>query len=156
MRFPELELYGIIPSNITSATVKVRDLMCYGFTLQVDCYGYGGTLPSTAFTTSNMTWSAVYNTMQYYESNNVYRSTNYVSYNNGYNNSNQFWYEFNILPVVQSWAQGRNAGTLAKTDQAIVFKATDSYEQSTSTNYVCFETHLFHGDHDTSLYAARF
>ena len=138
MRFPELELYGIIPGNITSATVNVRDLMCYGFTLQVDCYGYGGTLPSTAFTTSNMTWSAVYNTMQYYESNNVYRSTNYVSYNNGYNNSNQFWYEFNILPVVQSWAQGRNAGTLAKTDQAIVFKATDSYEQSTSTQYVCF------------------
>ena len=60
MRFPELELYGIIPSNITSATVKVRDLMCYGFTLQVDCYGYGGTLPTGSFTTANMTWSAVY------------------------------------------------------------------------------------------------
>ena len=138
MRFPELELYGIIPSSITSATVNVRDLMCYGYQIQVDCYGYGGTLPSTAFTTSNMTWSAIYNTMQYYESNNVYRSTNTVSYGDGCNNPVPFWYEFNILPVVQSWAQGRNAGTLAKTDQAIVFKATDSYEQSTSTQYVCF------------------
>ena len=138
MRFPELELYGIIPSSITSATVNVRDLMCYGYQIQVDCYGYGGTLPSTAFTTSNMTWSAIYNTMQYYESNNVYRSTNTVSYGDGCNNPVPFWYEFNILPVVQSWAQGRNAGTLAKTDQAIVFKATDSYEQSTNENYVCF------------------
>ena len=138
MRFPELELYGIIPSSITSATVNVRDLMCYGYQIQVDCYGYGGTLPSTAFTTSNMTWSAIYNTMQYYESNNVYRSTNTVSYGDGCDNPVPFWYEFNILPVVQSWAQGRNAGTLAKTDQAIVFKATDSYEQSTSTQYVCF------------------
>ena len=138
MRFPELELYGIIPGNITSATVKVRDLMCYGFTLQVDCYGYGGTLPTGSFTTANMTWSAVYNTMQYYESSNVYRSTNNISYSNGSQNTPAFWYEFNILPIVQEWAQGRNSGTLAKTDQAIVFKATDSYEQSTSTQYVCF------------------
>ena len=146
MRFPELELYGISPNSITSATVNVRDLMCYGFTLQVDCYGYGGTLPTGSFTTSNMTWSAVYNTMQYYESNNVYRSTNSVSYNDGYDNPVPFWYDFNILPVVQSWAQGRNAGTFAKTDQAIVFKSTDSYEQSTNTQYVCF------GSYDRASY----
>ena len=146
MRFPELELYGIIPGNITSATVKVRDLMCYGFTLQVDCYGYGGTLPTGSFTTANMTWSAVYNTMQYYESSNLYRSTNNISYSNGSQNTPAFWYEFNILPIVQEWAQGRNSGTLAKTDQAIVFKSTDSYEQSTSTQYVCF------GSYDRASY----
>lgn len=136
MRFPELELYGIGPNSITSATVSVRDLMCYGYRIQVDCYGYDGTLPANAFTASNMTWNAVYYAMQDYESGNVYRSTYDVSYGDGVGNG--FWYDFNILPVVQGWAHGRNSGTLAKKDQAIVFKSTDSYEQSSNEHYVCF------------------
>ncbi len=151
MRFPQLNLCGISPNSIISAKVNVRDLMCYGYQIQVDCYGYGGTLPTGAFTTSNITWSAVYNTMQYYESNNVYRSTNNVSYNIGYYHTQQFWYDFDILPVVQSWAQGRNAGTLAQTDQAIVFKATDTYEQSTSEQYVCFGSYEVVGEYKPSL-----
>ena len=136
MRFPDLNLYGIIPSNITSAKISMRDVMCYSNVLQIDCYGYGGTLPTGSFTTSNMTWSGINSEVQYYESSSRYRATNNVGSNNGINSG--FWYEFDILPVVREWAQGTNAGTLAKKDQAVVFKSTDSHEQGSVSQYVCF------------------
>ena len=136
MRFPDLNLYGIIPSNITSAEIFMRDVMCYSTVLQIDCYGYGGTLPTGSFTTSNMTWSGINSEVQYYESSSRYRSSHYVSYNNGVSTS--FWYSYNILPIVREWAQGTNAGTLAQKDQAVVFKSTDTHEQGSVSQYVCF------------------
>ena len=136
MRFPDLNLYGITPSSITSAKISMRDVMCYSTVLQIDCYGYGGTLPTGSFTTSNMTWSGINSEVQYYEISGRYRATNDVGSNNGINSG--FWYEFDILPVVRELAQGTNAGTLAQKDQAVVFKSTDSHEQGSVSQYVCF------------------
>ncbi len=145
MRFPEMDLYGILPANITSAVVHVRDLMCYAYSLQVDCYGYYGTLPTGSFTQTNMTWSGVYGTMQYYESGGAYRSSNIVCYNNGL--ANGHWYEFSILPAVQSWAQSQNSSSSFSTSQqAIAFKSTDSYEASSNEHYVCI------GSYDRASY----
>ena len=144
MRFPDLNLYGIIPSNITSAGIFMRDVMCYSTVLQIDCYGYGGTLPTGSFTTSNMTWSGINSEVQYYESSGRYRATNNVGSNNGINSG--FWYEFDILPVVREWAQGTNAGTLAQKDQAVVFKSTDTHEQGSVSQYVCFGSFEVNGD----------
>ena len=145
MRFPELTLTGILPSSITSAVVHVRDLMCYGYSLQVDCYGYYGTLPTGSFTQTNMTWSGVYSTMQYYESGGAYHTSNSVCYGNGVANSH--WYEFSILPAVQSWAQSQNtSSTFQKSQQGIAFKSTDTYEASSNEHYVCF------GSYDRASY----
>ena len=149
MRFPELDLDGIVPSNITSATLKMRDVMCYSNVLQIDCYGYGGTLPTGSFTTSNMTWSGINSEVQYYESSGRYRSSHYVSYNNGLSTS--FWYSYNILPIVREWAQGTNSGTLAQKDQAVVFKSTDSHEQGSVSQYVCFGSYDVTGSYKPLL-----
>jgi len=136
IRFPELELYGIGRDNITSATLYLRDLMCYSYVLQVDVYGYDGAIPASAFTVSNMTWSGVNNSVQNYESSGRYRCSQNVSYNNGYGSGHV--YGFSILPVVKDWAEGRNNNTLTRKEQAVILKATDAYEASTNQHYVCF------------------
>ena len=109
--------------------------MCYGTPLQVDCYGYDGTLPTGAFTVSNMTWASVEAVMGSYESAGKYHSSNSVCYNNGY--ANNHVYAFNILPAVRSWVNGSNNIT-ASPQHAIGLKSTDAYEDSTASSYVCF------------------
>jgi len=135
VRFPNLNLLGIHTDDIISANLYMRDLMCYGTPLEVDCYEYCGILPSTAFTTSNMTWSLVDTETSGYEASGAVKASHQVSYSDGFASGHE--YAFDISFAVRDWINGAGHGAPSP-QHAVVFKSTDAHENTDLCQYVCF------------------
>ncbi len=121
MRFPGLDLSPVsYPDQIVSANLRVRDLMCYGTHLTVNCHVFnpvwGESTVSWANTSPNNYNSAVLDSHEIY-----YNNGNYVA--EGYTHSNV--YHFDVTDAVRSWVTnytGKYSG--------IILKATDAFENS--------------------------
>ena len=121
MRFPGLDLSPVsYPDQIVSANLRVRDLMCYGTHLTVNCHVFnpvwGESTVSWANTSPNNYNSAILDSHEIY-----YNNGNYVA--EGYTYSNV--YHFDVTDAVQSWVTnytGKYSG--------IILKATDTFENS--------------------------
>lgn len=113
MRFPGVDLSDLAGANVTSATVRMRDLMCESTALTVYCYPFTG----AAWSADSATWSAV--------SPNSYGpllSSQTMSWSNGKLVSPVHWYTFDITAAVQGWIDGnysQNKGIIFKVDSAV-------------------------------------
>ncbi|MCQ2427276.1 MAG: DNRLRE domain-containing protein [Clostridia bacterium] len=135
VRFPNLNLLGIHTDDIISANLYMRDLMCYGTSLFVDCYEYKGILPTESFSVSNMTWSLVDTETSGYEADGEVKSSKRVSYSDGYATGHE--YAFDIAFAVKDWINGIGHGA-PSTQHAVVFKSRDAHENTSLVQYVCF------------------
>ena len=126
MRFPALSLSAIdSASQITSATVELRDLMCEDDALTVYAHTYTGNVWSE----STANWSNTGSTN--YASASL--SSRTISYANGTSasargTSQPHRYAFDITSAVKGWKNGTYSAT-----RGIVFKASGSIENG-STN----------------------
>ena len=126
MRFPALSLSAIdSASQITSATVELRDLMCEDDALTVYAHTYTGNVWSE----STANWSNTGSTN--YASASL--SSRTISYANGTSasargTSQPHRYAFDITSAVKGWKNGTYSAT-----RGIVFKASSSIENG-STN----------------------
>ncbi|HBL83301.1 MAG: hypothetical protein A2Y17_10205 [Clostridiales bacterium GWF2_38_85] len=115
MKFPALNL-SVIPvaSDILSATVYIRDLMCEGEEMSVYCYPFTG----NTWSESTANWSNVNP-----DSFGSLASSRTVSYSNGVTLSPAHRYGFNILSIVRGW----KTGTYSQS-KGIMFKASSTVE----------------------------
>ncbi len=100
MRFPTLSLASIASaSDITSATVEIRDLLCESAEMWVYCYVFNG----GNWSESNIDWQTV-------SPNNytTFLSSKKISYNEGHALDPMYRYSFNILAAVQGWKSGNS------------------------------------------------
>ncbi len=121
MRFPNLSLSGISASQITAATVELRDLMCQDDEdITVECCIYNNSAPawSESGTTS---WSSVGSS--YLGS---LLDSHLISYGKG--NAGSHRYSFNILTAAKAWANGTQSPA-----KGLVFKANSAFENQTGT-----------------------
>ena len=121
MRFPGLNLSNIASaSNITSAYVSIRDLMCESESMTVYCHTFTG----TTWNESSASWS---NTSPNSYVSSALSSKN-ISYTNGASSEPTHRYSFNITNAVKGWKNGTYSQS-----KGIIFKASSSVE-SASTN----------------------
>lgn len=121
MRFPGLNLSNIASaSNITSAYVSIRDLMCESESMTVYCHTFTG----TTWNESSASWS---NTSPNSYVSSALSSKN-ISYTNGASSDPTHRYSFNITNAVKGWKNGTYSQS-----KGIIFKASSSVE-SASTN----------------------
>ena len=120
MRFPSLSLEGISASDITTATIGLRDLMCQGNqNFVVECRVYDKSAPAWS-ESSPPTFTAA---NSYIGSTVLHSYT--VTYNGGTGGGN--WYHFNILEAAKAWANGTQDPA-----KGLIFKASDSFESQTT------------------------
>ncbi len=122
MRFPDLSLSGILPDQITAATVELRDLMCQGDEdIWINCHIYKKT--ANAWSESQTTtWQSVGND---YLGNML--DSKLISYGQGNVTANR--YGFNIIAAARAWADGSQSP-----DKGLVFKASDDFEGQTGSS----------------------
>ncbi len=121
MRFPGLDLSDVASaSNITTAYVEIRDVMCESTAMAVSCYAFTG----NAWEESTANWSNVspnsYSTLL---------SSNTISYSNGTSQTTAHRYRFDIKTVVKAW----KTGTFYQ-DRGILFRASSDVE--TGNTYI--------------------
>ena len=120
MRFPNLSLSNIASaSQITSASVEIRDIMCESTAMTVYCYPFTG----NSWTDSTANWSNV-SPNSYSTSASASKS---ISYANGVNLSPAHRYSFNITAIVKGW----KSGTYTQS-KGIIFKASSSVENGST------------------------
>ncbi len=120
MRFPNLSLEGISASDITTATIGLRDVMCQGNqNFVVECRVYDKSAPAWS-ESSPPTFTAA----NPYVSSAILDSYT-VTYNGGTGGGN--WYHFNILEAAKAWANGTQDPA-----KGLVFKASNSFESQTT------------------------
>lgn len=119
MRFPGLNLSGLSNITVTSAAVRVRDLMCEDTPLDVSCHVFTGNV----WDANSATWSAV--SPNSYVSTPL--STNTLSWSIGDTFDPIHWYYFDITSAVQGWANGIYAQ-----NKGIIFKVASSVENGST------------------------
>lgn len=119
MRFPALSLDGIVASDIVTATIGLRDLICQSKeNFVVECRTYDISAPAwtesapPSFATASAYIGAVHDTYT-------------VTYNGGTSGGN--WYHFDIKTAAQAWANGTQDPA-----KGLIFKAADSHENQTA------------------------
>lgn len=128
MKFPTLSLASISDaSNITNATVEIRDLMCETTAATIQCYAFNG----NAWEESTATWS---NTSP--NSYTAQLSSNSISYANGKKQTTAHRYRFDITTVVKGW----KTGTYTQS-KGIMFKADSNIENGSTYNYKTFASY---------------
>ncbi len=128
MRFPSLSLGSVASaSNISSASVELRDLMCETEGMAVSCYVFTG----NTWSESTAKWSTV-NPNSY----STLLSSNTVSYANGKKQSTSHRYSFNITAAVKGWKSGAYSQ-----NKGILFKASSSVENGGGEQYKTFASY---------------
>ena len=124
MRFPNLSLDGISASQIISANVEIRDLMCQSDEdMIISCYAYSK--PSLDWSESMvLPWLGLGDD---YYFNYAFDSLE-VSYGQGNatGSGSAQRYRFDITSIAAAWANG-----VFSPSKGLVFKATDSFEEQT-------------------------
>lgn len=119
MKFPGLDLSDLgTNAQITKAEVQLRDLMCEGTNLTVECRVFTG----NDWTESTANWSNV--------SPNSYSeviASNTMTYATGKGLSPKHRYSFDITAAVNGWLLGS-----CDQDKGIIFKATDALENGST------------------------
>ena len=119
MRFPALDVSDLVGATVTSATVRVRDLMCEDTPLDVSCHVFRGNV----WNGSSATWAN--------SSPNSYvatpLSTRTLSWSIGDTFSSKHWYTFDVTSAVQGWIDGNYTQS-----KGIVFKVASSIENGTA------------------------
>ena len=135
VKFPGLfsnsTFQSIHASNISSVKYRVRDTMCEGDAVWIDCHRMTTNWSESSVTYNSTIWNAF---------NKDLLSDNLVSYNNG--SANGFWYTFNITEAVRDWKNGLYGGTgnhygimlkaYQESNSAKTFATSDSAEYSPS------------------------
>lgn len=119
MKFPGLDFSSLgTYVEITEAAVELRDLMCEGTNLKVECYVFAG----NEWTESTATWSSV-------SPNKISTSLSSVtmSYAIGKALSTKHRYSFNITEAVKGWMTGNY-----NQNKGIIFKATSTLENGST------------------------
>ncbi len=127
MRFPGLSLTGNFNAQmVISATVELRDIMCYSTPLPVSCHIFTG----SAWDISTVTWANC--------TPNGYTATaldsRSVYYGNGNVAANR--YGFDITAAVKAWMNGT-----ASKSRGILFKTTAAIENGSSYSSVTFASY---------------
>lgn len=121
MKFPGLNFSKIHSSNnVQSASVEIRDIMCEGESLRVECYLFDG----NTWIESTASWDNV-NPNKY----SSLLSVKNISYSSGESQPTAHRYSFDITSAVKRWADGSFSQS-----KGIIFKARDTVENS--SNYV--------------------
>lgn len=129
MRFPGLNLSNIASeSNITSAYVSMRDLMCESEAMTVCCYTFTG----ASWNESSASWSNT--TPNSYVKTLLSKKT--ISYANGTSLNPSHRYSFNITNAVKAW----KSGTYSQS-KGIIFKAPSSVENASTNIYKTFASY---------------
>ncbi len=128
MRFPGLDLSDVASaSNITTAYVEIRDVMCESTAMAVSCYTFTG----NAWEESTANWSNVspnsYSTLL---------SSNTISYSNGTSQTTAHRYRFNVVAAVKGWKDG----TLSQS-KGIIFKPAASVESGSTYIHKTFASY---------------
>lgn len=120
MKFPGLSLNDVYSaSNIVSATVTVRDLMCESTAMNIYAHIFTG----NTWSESSVSWSGV-NANSYVS---TALDTVTMSWDNGVAQSEDHFYEFDITTAVKGW----KSGTYSQ-DKGIIFKMSSSVENGSS------------------------
>lgn len=119
MRFPALDVSNLTGVTVTSATVRVRDLMCEDDPLDVSCHVFTGNV----WNGSSATW-ANSNPNSYAA---LPLSTNTLSWSIGDTFSSKHWYTFDVTSAVQGWIDGNYTQS-----KGILFKVASSIENGTA------------------------
>ena len=133
MRFPALDVSSLAGATVTSATVRVRDLMCEDDPLEVSCHVFTGNVWSG----SSATWAN--SSPNSFESTPL--SSNTLSWSVGDTFSSKHWYTFDITSAVQGWINGNYTQS-----KGIIFKVASSVENGTAIKNRTF------GAYDRSSY----
>lgn len=129
MKFPGLNLDNIVAaSNITSAYVQIRDIMCE--TTSMEVYGY--IFAGNDWSESTATWSNV-SPNSWTEMPNAYA---YVSYSSGNALNPKHRYSIDITTAVKSWKTG-----FYSQSKGIMLRAHDSVEHGDSYLYKTFASY---------------
>ena len=114
IRFPAFDVSGLAGATVTSATVRVRDLMCEDTPLDVSCHVFTGNV----WNANSATWANV--SPNSYVSTPL--STNTLKWSIGNTFSNKHWYTFDVTSAVQGWIDGnynKNKGIIFKVDSSV-------------------------------------
>ena len=120
MRFPNLEIPVVFPEMIVSASVELRDVMCQGVHVDVECRYYSGSATAWSESTTT-TWNSV--NPDYYGE---LLDTQTIFYGNGNVPGIPQRYSFDITGAAKSWAIGSHSP-----QRGLVFKAKDESFSST-------------------------
>lgn len=121
MRFPNLSLSGISPTQITAASVELRDLMCQGDEdITVECRIYNNSAPSWS-ESGTTTWSSVGTSYL-----GALLDSHVISFGQGNVDGERHRYSFNILTAAKAWANGTQNPA-----KGLVFKANSTFENQT-------------------------
>ncbi len=119
MRFPNLDFGDIEYTDITAASVELRDLMCQGDeNITIECRVYNKASPAWSESGST-SWTSVGSSYI-----GTFLDSKTVSYGYGYDGGQR--YSFNILPAAKAWASGSQSPA-----KGLVFKANSSFENQT-------------------------
>ncbi len=119
MRFPGLDLTGLEGATVTSASVRVRDLMCEDTPLDISCHVFTGNV----WDANSATWASV-NPNSYVS---TALSTNTLSWSIGDTFDPIHWYYFDITSAVQGWIDGNYTQ-----NKGIIFKASNTVENGST------------------------
>jgi len=125
--FPNL-YSSIAGKNIVAASFELRDLMCESQHIEIECRRYKG---NSWINNSSFTWSG----MGSYPCGELLDSR-IVSYNNGNVYGAKQRYSWDITSLVQDWAEGKYSPSYG-----IILKATDEYENGSTTGYKTFASY---------------
>lgn len=122
MKFPVLSLTGICASQITEASVELKDIIpTDNQDMTIECYIYKKTSPNWS-ENGNTTWSDVGSDYI-----GTYLDSHIISSGEGNSGANS--YSFNILPAARAWASEQE-----DPDMGLVFKASSSFENQNGNN----------------------
>lgn len=128
MKFPGLNLSSLSTSTqIISASVELRDLMCESTAMTVYCYVFKG----NTWASGNCDWDDV-NANQY----SPLLDSKTVSYSNGAALGTVHRYSFDITNAVIGW----KSGTYSQS-KGILFKASSTVESASSNTYKTFASY---------------
>lgn len=119
MRFPGLDLTGLEGATVTSASVRVRDLMCEDTPLDISCHVFTGNV----WDANSATWASV-NPNSYVS---TALSTNTLSWSIGDTFDPIHWYSFDITSAVQGWIDGNYTQS-----KGIIFKTSNTVENGST------------------------
>lgn len=119
MRFPALDVSTLTGAVVTSATVRIRDLMCEDDPLDVSCHVFTGNV----WDGNSATWAN--SSPNSYVSTPL--STNTLKWSIGNTFSSKHWYTFDVTSAVQGWIDGNY-----NKSKGIIFKVASSIENGSA------------------------
>lgn len=121
MKFPNLDLTSFSENQIVNASVELRDVMCQGVHVDVQCRYYNGSASSWSESMINY-WAAVCNVSNI----GSVIDTKTIYYGNGNVPGIPQRYSFNVTSAAKAWANGTHTS-----QQGFIFKAADESFSST-------------------------